>query len=192
MSETVTDKAYYDISRLPDSAFAVICHSRPSSAFKKRANFDWSRGVTSHIDIINVDGNVLKHFSESFLCEPTEFGDPFIMPLKSMCCLPNGTIVVSIETKTNSFISCIKQNGRVKWTYNLNDTSEGVSFYDGKIYVFLRESQVVCVLSIEGGLKPTSTFKLPHYIGDGSSLIVSRNRLTVIDKSSSMKLYKIQ
>ncbi|CAG2245684.1 TRIM2_3 [Mytilus edulis] len=192
MSETVTDKAYYDISRLPDSAFAVICHSRPSSAFKKRANFDWSRGVTSHIDIINVDGNVLKHFSESFLCEPTEFGDPFIMPLKSMCCLPNGTIVVSIETKTNSFISCIKQNGRVKWTYNLNDTSEGVSFYDGKIYVFLRESQVVRVLSIEGGLKPTSTFKLPHYIGDGSSLLVVRNLLTVVDKTSSIKLYKLQ
>ncbi|CAC5373589.1 unnamed protein product [Mytilus coruscus] len=192
ISKTVTDKAYYNISSLPDNAFAVICHSSPSSASKKRVNFDWTRGVTSHIDIINVDGNVIKHFGESSLCKPTEFGSPFMMPLKSICCLSNGAIVASIQTKTNSYISCINQKGRVKWTYNLNDTSEGVSFYNGKIYMFLRESQVVRVLSVEGDLNPTSTFKLPHYIGDGSSLIVCRNLLTLIDKTNSIKIYKLQ
>ncbi|CAG2245693.1 CAPN7 [Mytilus edulis] len=68
--EKVTVNAYFNISQLPDSIFAVISHSSPSVASKKMVIFDWSRGVTSHIDIIDVDGNVLKHFSESFLCEP--------------------------------------------------------------------------------------------------------------------------
>ncbi|XP_052074931.1 uncharacterized protein LOC127712499 [Mytilus californianus] len=192
ISKTVTDKAYYNISRLPEYAYAVICHSSPSDASKKKISFEWSRGVTSHIDIINVDGNVLKHFSESFLCEPTEFGYPFIMPLKNMCCLPNGAIVVSIETKTNNFISCINKNGRVKWTYNLYDTPEGVCFYDGRILVFLRKSKVVRVLSVEGDLKPVSTLRLSNYFGDGNSLIVCRNLLTVIDKTDLIKIYKLQ
>ncbi|XP_071178194.1 uncharacterized protein [Mytilus edulis] len=192
ISEKVTENAYFSISQLPDCTFAVISHSSPSGASKKRVNFDWSRGVTSHIDIIDVDGNVLKHFSENFLCEPNEFGDPFIMPLKSICCLPNGNIVVSIETKTNSFISCFNQNARVKWTYDLNDTPEGVCFDDGKIYVFLRESKAVRVLSVDGDLKPVSTLKIPNYFGDGNSLVVGRNLLSVIDKTELIRLYKLQ
>ncbi|CAC5379900.1 unnamed protein product [Mytilus coruscus] len=192
ISEKVTENAYFNISQLPDFTYAVISHSSPSGASKKRVKFDWSRGVTSHIDIIDVDGNVLKHFSEAFLCEPTEFGDPFIMPLKSVCCLPNGTIVVSIETKTNSFISCINQNGLVKWTYDLNDTPEGVCFDDGKIYVFLRESKVVRVLSVDGDLKPVSTLRLPNYFGDGNALFVGRNLLSVIDKTDLIRMYKLQ
>ncbi|XP_052074922.1 uncharacterized protein LOC127712497 isoform X2 [Mytilus californianus] len=192
ITEKVTENAYFNISRLPDNVYAVICHSSPSGASKKRVNFDWSRGVTSHIDIIEIDGNVLKHFSEAFLCEPTEFGDPFIMPLKSICCLPNGTIVVSIQTKTNSFISCVNQNGLVKWTYDLNDTPEGVCFYDGKIFVFLRESKVVRVLSVDGDLKPVSTLRLPNYFGDGNSLFVGRNLLSVIDKTELIRIYKLQ
>ena len=192
VSKTVTDQAYYDISRLPDHLYAVICHSSPCGVSNKRINFEWSRGVTSHIDIINVEGNVLTHLSESCICEPSEFGNPFIMPLNNVCCLPNGAIVVSIESKTNNFISCINQSGRVKWTYNLNDTPEGVCFYDGRIYVFLRESKIVRVLSVEGDLKPVSTLRLSNYFGDGNNLIVCRNLLTVIDKTDLIKIYKLR
>lgn len=191
ITEVVTKQAYYSICQLSGNKYAVICHSVKNKCPYKKVHFQWSRGVTSHIDIINIDCHVLTSLSETLLCEPNEFGVPFVMPLKGVCGLPNGNIVISIETKSNTFVTCATQSGRIKWTYTLSDIPEGVCCHGDSIYIYLRESKLVRVLSFEGDLKPISTLRLPNYDGDGNMLLATKTFLAVADMSDTIRIYNI-
>lgn len=190
--ETATDQPYYNICQLPDDKYGVVSHTVPSADPNKKVKFQWSRGVMSHIDIINIAGQILSTLKEGLLCEPREFGSPCIMPLKSICGLPNGNIVASIETKSTNFISCVNQIGRAQWTYSLSDIPEGVCCHDDSIYIFLRESKIVRVLTFDGHLKPISTFTLQNYKGDGNILFANQTFLTIADKTDTIRMYRLQ
>lgn len=191
--ESATDAPYFEITLLPDEKYAAIRHEAPITNLNKRICFEWSRGTSSHIDIIDQNGGVLQHFNESLLCEPDEFGEPFIMPLKCLCGLPNGDLVVTIETKTNDFITCIDQSGKISWTYDLHDKPEGLCCSDDRIFVYLRESKIVRALFFNGDLMPRSTYCFAEYDGDGTriSLNHDRNLIGVIDKTEVFRLYKL-
>ena len=187
--ETATDQPYYNICQLPDDKYAVVGHTVPNTHPNKVVTFQWSRGVMSHIDIINIAGQILSTLKESLLCEPLIFGSPCIMPLKSICGLPNGNVVISIET--NNIISCVNQIGRVQWTYSMSDIPEGVCCHDDSIYIFLGKSKIVRVLTFDGDLKPISTFTLPNYKGDGNILFVNQTFLTIADKTDTIRMYRL-
>lgn len=189
--ETTTEQPYYNICQLPDDKYGVVSHTVWNADPNKEVKFQWSRGVISHIDIINIAGQILSTLKESLLCEPRIFGTPCIMPFKSICGLPNGNIVISIETKSMNFISCVDQIGRRQWTYSLSDIPEGVCCHEDSIYIFLRKSKIVRVLTFAGHLKPISTFTLPNYKGDGNILFVNQTFLTIADKTDTIRMYRL-
>lgn len=193
VSESVTEAPYYEITQLPCERYAAIRHEIPPYNSNKTAKFIWARGTTSHIDIIDQRGNVFQHFNESLLCEPGEFGQPFIMPLKCLCGLPNGNLVVTAETKSSNFITCVNESGRILWTYNMSDKPEGVCCSDDSIHVYLRESKVLRAISFDGDLKPMSTYRLAEYEGDGANITYNKSRklIGVVDKTDIIRTYKL-
>lgn len=198
--ETVTlNQSYFKIAAISETRFAVVCQngiessSSNGKAQKPKDKMAAASGenVSADVHIIDRNGHVLLKVGEDTLYKPDVYGAPYIKPLKQLAVTSTGDIVVSVETRDHSFISCFSQEGKSRWTYEPVGKPEGIFCRDGVLFVFLGDTRTILLLTESGHLLPKCFIKLQHYQQNGHAIFVGQDILAVTDLSDSLHLFKI-
>ncbi|OWF35606.1 uncharacterized protein LOC110442752 [Mizuhopecten yessoensis] len=202
VKETIpVHQAYYKISAITETKFAVVCENSSSDNREKQKETIKTKGkmATSvpesmsswFVHVIDRQGHVVLKVSDDTVCKPSVYGPPYIKPLKQLAVTSSGDIVVSVETRDHSFLSCLSQGGKVNWTYEPVGKPEGIFCRDGILFVFLGDSRTLLTMTEDGHLLPRCSIKLQHYQQSGHAIFVGQDIVAVTDLSDSINLFKI-